>query len=245
MCRNIDGEPINKKRFETSVDYTICLKTSGEPIGKITLCKLQDLFNVDCFISKKYQGNKYAYQATKSFIDKVFEMNDISKIPALSLFCNSENFASKKTLEKLVFEKGKEGLKTETLKEVDCKTVFKCRKIVVFQKIELVDKINYIRITKTVNPTDVTNLIESINSEIYVEEIEGEPILGPTEEILTKLSSIVDVTCFSKYESGELIASDDCYPTDILSEDIKKLSQGECFEDKICKYKIMNPNIKK
>ena len=86
--------------------YPVLLK-DGTNIGYVQLVPLKEEYEVGYHIGKEYTNNEYATEALKAFLCEIMPKKELDKVYGI---CVSENFASKKVLEKSGFIKKYEGV---------------------------------------------------------------------------------------------------------------------------------------
>lgn len=81
--------------------YPIITNDSGENIGYIQLCKLDDgTWEIGYHIAKEFTGKGYATEAVKAFLPAMAQKLNLSEIYGI---CLAENLASMRVLEKCGF----------------------------------------------------------------------------------------------------------------------------------------------
>ena len=86
--------------------YPVLLK-DGRNIGYVQLVPIEEGYEVGYHIGKEYTNNGYATEALKAFLCEIMPKKELDKVYGI---CVSENFASKKVLEKSGFIKEYEGV---------------------------------------------------------------------------------------------------------------------------------------
>lgn len=86
--------------------YPVLLK-DGRNIGYVQLVPIEEGYEVGYHIGKEYTNNGYATEALKAFLCEIMPKKELDKVYGI---CVSENFASKKVLEKSGFTKEYEGV---------------------------------------------------------------------------------------------------------------------------------------
>lgn len=86
--------------------YPVLLK-DGRNIGYVQLVPIEEGYEVGYHIGKEYTNNGYATEALKAFLCEIMPKKELDKVYGI---CVSENFASKKILEKSGFIKEYEGV---------------------------------------------------------------------------------------------------------------------------------------
>lgn len=88
--------------FEGPLVYPVLLKETGENIGYVQLCPVDDdLWEVGYHIAKKYTGNGYATEAVKAFLPVIAKEAGLTEIYGI---CLAENAASHVVMERCGFE---------------------------------------------------------------------------------------------------------------------------------------------
>lgn len=86
--------------------YPILLKT-GENIGCVELCAIEDGWEIGYHIAKQYTKNGYASEAVRTFLPYITKEMKIGSVWGI---CVSQNIASRKVLERSGFVKRFEGI---------------------------------------------------------------------------------------------------------------------------------------
>ena len=86
--------------------YPVLLK-DGRNIGYVQLVPIEEGYEVGYHIGKEYTNNGYATEALIAFLHEIMPEKNVDKVYGI---CVSENFASKKVLEKSGFIKEYEGV---------------------------------------------------------------------------------------------------------------------------------------
>ena len=86
--------------------YPVILK-DGRNIGYVQLVPIEEGYEVGYHIGKEYTNNGYATEALIAFLHEIMPEKNVDKVYGI---CVSENFASKKVLEKSGFIKEYEGV---------------------------------------------------------------------------------------------------------------------------------------
>ena len=86
--------------------YPVLLK-DGVNIGYVQLVPLEEGFEVGYHIGKEYTNKGYATEAVKAFLNEIMPKKQLEYVYGV---CVSENFASKKVMEKAGFQKEYEGI---------------------------------------------------------------------------------------------------------------------------------------
>lgn len=86
--------------------YPVLLK-DGRNIGYVQLVPIEEGYEVGYHIGKEYTNNGYATEALIAFLHEIMPEKNVDKVYGI---CVSENFASKKVLEKSGFIKKYEGV---------------------------------------------------------------------------------------------------------------------------------------
>ena len=86
--------------------YPVILK-DGRNIGYVQLVPIEEGYEVGYHIGKEYTNKGYATEALKAFLCEMMPKKELDKVYGI---CVSENFASKKVLEKSGFIKEYEGV---------------------------------------------------------------------------------------------------------------------------------------
>ncbi len=88
--------------------YPIITNDSGENIGYIQLCKLDDgTWEIGYHIAKDFTGKGYATEAVKAFLPAIAKKLNINEVYGI---CLAENTASVRVLEKCGFTKVYKGI---------------------------------------------------------------------------------------------------------------------------------------
>ncbi len=96
--------------------YPIITNGSGENIGYIQLCKLDDgTWEIGYHIAKNFTGKGYATEAVKAFLPAMAKKLNIKEVYGI---CLAENIASVRVLEKCGFTQIYQGLGNYQGKEV-------------------------------------------------------------------------------------------------------------------------------
>ena len=85
--------------------YPVLLK-DGTNMGYVQLVPISDGFEVGYHIAKDYTNNGYATEALKAFLGYIMKEKSLNKVFGI---CVSDNFASKRVMEKCGFIKEYEG----------------------------------------------------------------------------------------------------------------------------------------
>lgn len=97
--------------------YPIITNDSGENIGYIQLCKLDDgTWEIGYHIAKDFTGKGYATEAVKAFLPAIVKKLNIKEVYGISL---AENTASVRVLEKCGFTQVYKGLGNYQGKEAE------------------------------------------------------------------------------------------------------------------------------
>ena len=97
--------------------YPIITNDSGENIGYIQLCKLDDgTWEIGYHIAKDFTGKGYATEAVKAFLPAIVKKLNINEVYGI---CLAENTASVRVLEKCGFTKVYKGLGNYQGKEAE------------------------------------------------------------------------------------------------------------------------------
>lgn len=86
--------------------YPVLLK-DGTNIGYVQLVPIEEGFEVGYHIGKEYTNKGYATEALKAFLCRMMPEKNLHQVYGI---CVSENFASKKVMEKSGFKKEYEGI---------------------------------------------------------------------------------------------------------------------------------------
>ena len=97
--------------------YPIITNDSGENIGYIQLCKIDDgTWEIGYHIAKDFIGKGYATEAVKAFLPAIVKKLNINEVYGI---CLAENTASVRVLEKCGFTKVYKGLGNYQGKEAE------------------------------------------------------------------------------------------------------------------------------
>lgn len=88
--------------FEGPLVYPIIVKATGDNVGYVQLCPLDDgVWELGYHVAKKYTGNGYATEAVKAFLPVIAKEIGISEIYGI---CLTDNIASHIVMERCGFE---------------------------------------------------------------------------------------------------------------------------------------------
>lgn len=94
--------------FDGPLVYPVLVKETGENVGYVQLCPLDDdVWEVGYHIAKRYTGNGYATEAVKAFLPEMAKQAGITEIYGISL---ADNIASLKVMEHCGFTNVFEGV---------------------------------------------------------------------------------------------------------------------------------------